>query len=316
MSYGATVRRLEQAFAKYVGAEYAIAMCNGTATLHIALECLDMPPLVTVPPLTMAATSAAILHAALRPWYVDVNPETWVANSPQGISVSLYGAPAGLCRIDDAAQRLGPHDPQCFFTSYSFQNSKHLSAGEGGMLVTNHEELADLARSLSSLGYKLDDRQPRIVKDLIKPPTAVRHINVGWNYRMSDVQAERVLESLGMADTILAQRAEAAHLYELACRGCSWITPQKGNVAWWTYAAAVDRPWQDFTDAIVRHGGERPYGAWRLTYTEPAYQTLPPPGPLPVVEALQPKIVQFQTNNIVSARRNALALQKAIEELN
>lgn len=184
------------------------------------------------------------------------------------------------------------------------------------MLVTNHQQLAELARSLASLGYGLDERHPRISKEAIKSPEAVRHYRVGWNYRMSDAQATLVLEQLEMADELLAQRRAAAELYRQAHTGCDWVQPQVGNEAYWCYAVALNgMDWRAVADAVVRHGGERPYGAWRLTYTEPAYRGLQPPYPLPVAEALQPRLMQFQTNNLVSARRNAEALAKALTEL-
>ena len=73
-------RAFERQFAQYVGADYAIAMCNGTATLHTALVALGVKPgdRVAVPPLTMASTSIAVLHAGAVPVYVDVDPDTWL----------------------------------------------------------------------------------------------------------------------------------------------------------------------------------------------------------------------------------------------
>jgi perosamine synthetase len=150
------------------------------------------------------------------------------------------------------------------------------------------------------------------------------------NYRMSPIVAARGLELLAKADTLLANRAEAADHYRRAVAGCDWLRPQHVPDGWthdyWTYAVATDTPerclW--LLDAMERHGGERPYPAWRLTYREPAFRHLvddrsdkPPfrmPSVCPVAEDLQPRLVQFQTNNPHSAERNAEALRRAIEE--
>lgn len=364
---GETVRAFEEAFASYVGAKYAIALCNGTATLHTALLALGVKPgdRVAVPPLTMSATTMVVLQAGAVPVFVDVRPDTWlldpvlVANSalfergtetPWGVPVSLYGLhwPAATpWTVDDAAQTLRPHGGSAF-TSYSFQASKILSTGEGGMLVTDDEELATRARSISSLGYRMDPKQPRIDPATLKSPTFDRHRTFpAWNYRMNDLTAERGLEELGPdgwgADILKHDRREAADMYREAHAGCAWLTPQfvpEGwGHDWWTWAVACDTPERALwlADAVARYADERPYAAWKLTYHEPAFRHLNPPylhtfsegedgrraGDFeqryqryycPVAESLQPRLLQFQTNDLASAERNARALRRAIQE--
>jgi dTDP-4-amino-4,6-dideoxygalactose transaminase len=117
-------------------------------------------------------------------------------------------------------------------------------------------------------------------------------------------------------------RREAAQLYREAIAGCDWLVPQHVPDGWthdyWTYAVVCDTPGVALrlSDAIVRQGGEQPYPAWRLTYDEPAFQPLFKQYKLcPVAESLQPRLLQFQTNSIASAEKNAKALKRAIEEL-
>jgi perosamine synthetase len=372
MNNGATVAEFERAFAEYVGARYAIALVNGTATLHTALVALGVKPgdSVAVPPLTMSATTIAVLHAGAVPVFVDVDPKTWLKEEPSRyvadthIAVSLYGlhygrGAAAHRTIDDAAQTLRRHTVQFPFTSYSFQNSKILPLGEGGMLVTNNEALATRAREFSSLGYRMRADQPRIDPKVLKSPTFERHHSLGWNYRMSDVVAERGLKYFeqayecvdkptsgqfigdiilhsSLAALLLQNRRKTAALYRAAIEGCSWLTPQHVPEGWthdyWTYAVATDTPARCLAllDAVERHGGERPYPAWRLSYQEPALRHivtmranmfaqdrygLMAYGLCPVAESLQPRLVQFQTNDLASAERNAAALRRAIEEL-
>lgn len=350
MDNGRHVAAFEEAFADYVGARYAIAMANGTATLHTALAALgvgeDRECRVAVPPLTMSATTIAVLHAGGVPVFVDIDPDTWLMDGASArehtgrhsdMGVSLYGLHGGGWDIDDAAQTLRPHSG-CAFTSYSFQASKILALGEGGMLCTDDEDLARKAREFSSLGYLMDPNQPRIDPAVLKNPTYKRHHSLGYNYRMSDIVAKKgrgglthpggfSFDALGNptecnADRAKYDRRRAASYYREVIDGCDWITPQHVSEGWthdyWCYTVALELPemWDSFTAAVVRHGGEMPYGAWALTYQEPAFRHLAEDGCCPVAEDLQPRLVQFQTNNLTSARLNADAVAAAIKELN
>jgi perosamine synthetase len=348
---GSTVAAFEREFAAYVGAQYAIALCNGTATLHTALVALGVNrgDRVAVPPLTMSSTTIAVLHAGAVPVFVDVDPDTWIMQPTGGragavsVPVSLYGLhqPYATCTgpdggpvsyvLDDAAQTLRKMEDEFGFTSYSFQASKILALGEGGMLVTDTEELATKAREFSSLGYRMRADQPRIDPDALKSPTFDRHYSLGWNYRMNDRTAALGLTLLGrfhFAGHPLDIRAQSTKFYRDAIVGCDWLTPQRVPEGWthdyWTFAVASDTPERAarLADAIVTYGGERPYPAWRLTYDEPAFKHLHPAmqgfahsGFCPVAESLQPRLLQFQTNNLASAERNAVAVRRAIEDL-
>lgn len=342
---GEMVAAFEREFAAYVGAKFAIALNSGTSTLHTALVALGVQPgdRVAVPPLTMSATTIAVLHSGAVPVFVDVDERAWLTKLlPVGfvaarMPVSLYGLCAPFAGdsllIDDAAQTLRKHSGAAF-TSYSFQNSKILALGEGGMLVTNDESLATRAREFSSLGYRMRADQPRIDPAILKSPTYERHHSLGWNYRMNDITAALGLARLKRADDLLRDRRECAAMYRDVIRDVSWLTPQFIPDGWqhdyWTYALSCDTPERalKLADAVVKHGGERPYGAWRLTYHEPAFKHLTAPQMgivggenttvldlCPVAESLQPRLLQFQTNDLASAERNAKALRAAIQEL-
>lgn len=338
---GEAVAAFERDFAAYAGAKYCIALCNGTATLHTALVALGVKPgdRVAVPPLTMSATTIAVLHAGAVPVFGDIHPETWLLCLPNdaryAIPVSLYGlhypslGPQPRL-IDDAAQTLRTHGGAAF-TSYSFQASKILPLGEGGMLATNDEALAVKAREFSSLGYRMRADQPRIDPAAIKSPSYARHHSLGYNYRMNDLTARRglrMLEPFGFgrvrANEAKADRRTAASLYADAIAGCDWLTPQYVPPGfthdYWAYAMACDTPERGtwLQRRMGELGAEIPYGAWRLTYQEPAFRQYAdgsPRGLCLVAENLQPRLLQFQTNNLVSAERNAAALRKAIGEI-
>ncbi len=340
---GETVAAFEREFAAYVGAKYAIALCNGTATLHTALVALGVKPgyEVAVPPLSMSSTTLAVLHAGAVPVFGDVRPDTWLMDPGTigeaatdwfvAIPVSLYGLHqrfGGAWCIDDAAQTLRHHGDAASgiapaFTSYSFQASKILALGEGGMLVTNDEALATKAREFSSLGYRMRADQPRIDPAVLKSSTYERHHSIGYNYRMNDVTAAEGLRQLPKADSVLLYRRQhCADYYREAIQGCDWLTPQHVPEGWthdyWAYAVACDTHERsnELSAAVVRHNGERPYGAWLLAFQEPALRHLDHgPEACPVALSLQPRILQFQTNNLASAEQNARALRLAIEEM-
>jgi dTDP-4-amino-4,6-dideoxygalactose transaminase len=299
----------------------------------------------------MSSTTIAVLHAGAVPVFCDVDERTWLMGgagySIPTIPVSLYGlhAQSGFSgrAIDDAAQTLRPHNILAEFTSYSFQASKILALGEGGMLVTNDEELAIKAREFSSLGYRMRADQPRIDPDAIKSPTFERHHSLGWNYRLNDLTAEVGRRRLDHADGLIANRRAAASFYRDAIAGCDWLTSQHVPEGWvhdmWSFAVACDTPQRAVAlqAKMGELGAEVPYGAWRLTYQEPALRHLAPhcfdcdrPGLCdvirfgtepcrrslcPIAEDLQPRLLQFQTNHIESAEKNAKALKRAIEEL-
>ncbi len=331
MKNGMVVAQFEREFSAYVNARWAVAMTNGTVTLQAALVALgaETRNRVAVPPLTMSATTIAVLQCGATPVFRDVDPRTWLLKASKAdarwlMPVSLYGlhAPSydAAFTVDDAAQTLRKHGDAAF-TSYSLQSSKIVSTGEGGVLVTNDENLATRVREYTSLGYRMKADEPRISSDILKSPSFKRHHSLGINGRMNDVTAEEGLKQLGEADRLLGQRRQAAAIYRDAIGGCDWITPQYVPNGWqhdyWCYSVALEHEhlWHPFVDAIEANGGERPYAAWRITYFEPAFKHLAKAGTCPIAEDLQPRLLQLQTNKLDSAERNAAAIRLAIKEI-
>jgi len=332
MKHGGWVSRFEKLFAEHVGARYAIAMTNGTVTLEVALRALDIAPgdEIIVPPLTMAATSMAVISAKGQPAYRDVDPRTWLLRPASlvpkrlHVGVDLYGLQApywGQGTVVDAAQTLRQHLGTTPFTSYSFQRSKILNTGEGGMLVTNVESLATLARSIASLGYDMG-HSARIDVRKLKSPEAIRHVRLGLNARMNDLTAQRGIELMQSVEYLKDIRQQCAQTYQRVVQQFPHlVTPQFVPDGWvhdyWAYTILV-APGVDvamLSASIDGHGGEIPYGAWRLTFNEPAFHGIGSGhGNCPVARELQPRLLQFQTNDLLSAQRNATALWNALAE--
>jgi perosamine synthetase len=343
------VTRTEQEFSKYIGTKFAIGFVNGTATLHTALESLGIKPgdEVIVPPLTMAATCLAVLQANATPIFADVDLNTWqispdsvknkITNKTKAvISVALYGGvpdyfalkavTGNIPLIEDNAEAIGAtYDGQGIgkfgdFSSYSFQSSKHLTSGEGGMLCTNSIELADRARKIQSLGYKgVSSSQGKISKNEIQNPKYERHEILGWNYRMPEIVAAVVLGQTQRVNELVKVRKKVALEFSRITEQCDWLIPQKiypnSTHSYWAYPLLLERKdleWENFVEKFKSFGGKGIYAAWRLNYAEPMFAhknflgrelfiseinlSQYKSGLCPNAESIQPKILAFRTN--------------------
>lgn len=351
--------KLEAAFAEKFNCQYAISHTNGTATLHSALAAVGVAPgdEVIVPPLTMASTSLAVLHQGAVPVFADINPDTFLID-PQSIrdrittrtraiiTVALYGLSPDMDPIMALAKQHGlaviEDDAQCFLgrykgrlagsigdlASFSFQNSKHITCGEGGMVTTNNQEYADRVARFASLGYGLvraGAGKSKIDKRAILHPGFKRHVSLGYNYRMSELCAAVTFAQLERLDEFVAWRQRTAAAFDQVVRNCSWLKAQSvGNDyehSYWAYAVKLDAEkndvtWQQFFDKFAELGGDGFYGAWSLTHLEPVFQegslgVKYSAGICPVAEATQPQLIQFKTNygdqKVIDLQAEALA---------
>jgi len=356
-------KRLEQKFAEVFQSKFALAFVNGTATMHAALAAAGVGPgdEVIVPPLTMASTSFAVLHTNAVPTFADIDPHTWTIDpisieeriTPRTraiIPVDIYGLAPDMEAVMDIATRHNlfvlEDAAQCFLgyykgrvvgsiahaSSFSFQSSKHMTSGEGGMITTNDEELANKIRRFNSLGYAsvgAGAGKGKITKETIQDHHYERHVSVGWNYRMPELCAAVALGQLERLQELVDMRVRVAELYAEAVRGCEWLVPQAtpdGSLhSYWTYAIKLDEgfDWHEFRSKYMEFGGDGIYGAWQLTYLEPAFRGVKfdpqqaqefGSGICPVAESLQPKLLQFKTNymDLEEATRAANALRRTI----
>jgi perosamine synthetase len=359
-------RRLEQKFAEIFQTEFAISFVNGTATLHSALVAAGIGPgdEVIVPPLTMASTAFAVLHAQATPVFADIDSATWTI-SPKSIEeqitdrtkaimpVALYGLAPDMDAITSIGRRNNlfvlEDDAECFLgyykgrvvgsigdaASFSFQSSKHVTSGEGGIVTTNDEELARKVRRFGSLGYAGVGARPgegKISKDVIQDPSYERHVSVGWNYRMPELCAAVALGQLERLHELVDARRRVASKYSQAIGECDWLVEQTVPVglvhSYWTYTLKLTDDiaftWQDFRQKYMELGGDGIYGAWRLNYLEPAFRSMKQggeqaqryaPGLCPVAESVQPRLLQFKTNYWTAkmASEKAAALEKTVE---
>lgn len=359
--------KLESEFAQLFNTNFAIGHVNGTATMHTALAALDVKPgdEVIVPPLTMSSTALAVLHNNSIPVFADVDQSTFnidpdsirkniTKKTKAIISVSLYGLSPDydeilkICKeyniylIEDNAECfLGKYKGKYVgefghFSSFSFQASKHITSGEGGMLITNDVELANKARRFSSLGYAgVSANQGKITRNDIQDPNYSRHVTLGFNYRMSELQAAVALGQIERAEELVNQRITVARLFDDVLKGQDLLIRQKEPErylnSYWSYSVVLNtknpqKDWYEFRDLFQKNGGDGYYAAWKLSYFEPLFLNSIQhyngvwqkyeKGLCPVAEYLQPRMIQLKTNywNIDDAKKQAEILKKTIDE--
>ena len=346
------MRRLENAFSQRIGSKYGISFINGTATMHAVLEALNIGPCdeVIVPPLTMSATTFAVLQANATPVFADIDPYTFLIdaasireritpNTKAIITVALYGLSPDMDPIMSLAEQFGikviEDNAQCFLgmykgrmvgtlghcSSFSFQSSKHLTSGEGGMILTDDLHLAENVRKVQSLGYAgVSATQGKITKRDIQDPNYSRHVTLGWNYRMPELCCAVALAQTENIDALVQRRIEVAKIFQAATAEFhEWFIPQRVGAdythTYWTWASWLDpsvASWHEFRTRFIENGGDGVYAAWKLTYLEPMFQNINllgreklisadnlskyKQGLCPIAERVQPQLLQFKSN--------------------
>ncbi len=362
---GQYTKLFEAQFAEKFQSTYAVAMNSGTSALHAALAALGVGPgdEVITPPLTFAATTFCVLYVGAIPVFADVDPQTFNIDPKQIrrlitpktkaiITVSLYGLSPDMDEImaiakefnlkvleDNAQSVLGMYKGKISGTIghaaiFSLQRSKHLTTGDGGVVITDDEKTAERVRKIADLGYIRLTAKPisnENFKNQIQRPDYKRHELIGFNFRIPEVVAAMGIAQLDKVDMLVEKRVACAKYYHKATAGCAWISPQVTPSdcvhSYWTYVFKLDTAkvsWMDFRNKFMSNGGEDFYAAWSLTYLEPALQGKSfgqkqkfEPGLCPVAESLQPALVQLKTNfeDMDHARQQADILARTIKDL-
>ncbi len=259
LTQGPAVEAFEHAIAEYVGAKYAVAVSSGTAALHLAALAAGVGPgtsLITSP-ITFVASANAALYAGGRIVFADIDLDT-VNMSPDAlkealaknadvravIPVHFAGLPcdmpaikavadkAGAVVVEDAAHALGAQYPDgrrvgccahSLMTIFSFHPVKAIAAGEGGMITTNDEPTYRKLLRLRSHGInKLDDPfqlPEQAVTNGIRDPWYYEMQELGFHYRITDIQCALGLSQLKKLDRFIARRRQLAHQYDKAFAG-------------------------------------------------------------------------------------------------
>jgi len=298
-SEGPFVTQFEELFSRRVDRRYGIAVCNGSAALDAAVAALGLGlgDEVILPAFTIISCAAAIVRAGARPVLIDVDPDSWnmdvrqverriTANTKAIMVVHIYGLPVdmepvldiarqyGLAVIEDAAEMHGqtykgqPCGSFGDISTFSFYPNKHITTGEGGMILTNDDRLAEECRGLRNLCFQ---PQKRFV-----------HKRLGWNLRMTNLQAALGLAQLERLDEFVARKRHMGRKYTELFSGVPGIqlplaqTEYAENIYWVYGMVLKDEVSFDAEEAMRRlHAegvGTRPF-FWPM-HEQPVFREL------------------------------------------
>jgi perosamine synthetase len=318
VTQGPRVEEFEARFAEAVGAPHAVAVSSGTTALFLALHALGIGPgdEVIAPSLTFIATANAIVHAGATPVLVDVEPETCnldpaavaEAVTPRTraiLAVHQLGLPADLDALEAVAARHGlafVEDAACAVgarhcgrpiggsgrpCAFSFHPRKLLVTGEGGMLTLADTALAGRLRRLRHQGMSISDlerhRSERAVVE--------SYPEIGYNFRLSDLQAAVGIAQLARLEAFLAERRRLAARYDAAFAGSHVLRPRAPEWAapnHQSYLVRLRGAGGEARQEVLDRLHARGIGARRglmAVHLEPAYRDRPPRHPLPHSEA-------------------------------
>jgi dTDP-4-amino-4,6-dideoxygalactose transaminase len=319
VAQGPRVAAFEEAFAAAIGASHAVALSSCTAALHLALLAagIGAGDEVVVPSLSFIATANAVRYVAGVPVFADVDPATQnltpatvepclTPRTRAVILVDQAGVPADLdairtlCAphdiavIEDAACAVGsvyrgrPVGAHAELAAYSFHPRKLLTTGEGGMLVTSDADVATRLRRLREHGMDISAAE----RHLSRKPVVERYLELGFNFRMTDVQAAIGLVQLGKLGQLIARRRALAQRYQrmlAAIPGIRTATdPEYGTTNYQSFWVLLSGDFPVSRDELMRRLAEAGVSARRgimAAHLEPAYTDVVH-RPLPVTEQL------------------------------
>ena len=373
--------RLEDAFANKMGAEYAIAHNSGTSTLHSCLHAAGVGAgdEVIGPVQTGIWFPFVCLHQNAIPVYIDSDPKTFnmdpnkieekiTDRTKVIIATHMHGTPSGLDKImeiadkhnlyviEDCAQSaLATYKGKItgsigHMGSFSFETKKHMTTGgQGGMVITNDENLAKKIRKHAGLGYKtLTSKQgmTSLMPHQFQNPHYKRHNSIGYNYRMPEICAAIGLAQLEDLENKVDRRIEIAMMYYDVFNNVGWIVPQKvpKNVksTYWSFTVEYQGmekygiSWEKFYQMFNDNGGDGFYGCLALNTEEivmankPFYGSYTPSDykpfsnrfnvtdcDYPIAKSLQPLLMQFKTGyrDMKKAEKTMNALKNTIKQI-
>ncbi len=274
-SEGSYVKKFESKFAKYNKRSYAIAVSSGTAALEIAIKSLSLKrgDEIIIPTFSIISTVLCVIKFGLKPVLVDSNLNTWnmdvdevikkITNRTKAIIVThIYGFPVDMRKIlniarkrririvEDAAEMIGQtyYNKKCGsfgdISTFSFYANKHITTGEGGMILTNEKKLYQKCKSLRNLCF--GDGKNRF-----------NHDDIGWNYRMTNLQAAVGCGQLKNISWIIKRKREIGRRYMSLLRKSKKIHIQPYKLKYstnifWVYGVLLKKGIGISRDRVVK----------------------------------------------------------------
>jgi hypothetical protein len=264
LTQGPKIGEFEEAFAQYVDSKYAVAVSNGTASLHLCAMALNVKPgdKVITTPITFVASANCVRYCGGDVVFVDIDPETFLLDINK-VRKLLDSAPPntfkGIIPVDFAGYPVNleeySHSPGGFFCDskgtkqhcgngsfadlsvFSFHPVKHIAAGEGGMITTNDEKLYRKLLNLRTHGIQ-QDQSKRLENH---GPWYYEMQELGFNYRLTDIQAALALSQLKRAQQNLEKRHQIAKKYDVTFKDVPFKTPKIAENVFHAYHLYVIR---------------------------------------------------------------------------
>ena len=314
LAYGEWVKKFEKEFSVYIGGKHALSTTNGTQALILALEAVGVRGKeVLVPSFTFIASATSIIRAGGKPVFVDVDEKTYnidpedvkkkiTENTKAIMPVHLYGQAANMDElmeiaeehnlyvIEDAAQAHGSEwrgkkaGSIGHIAGFSFYPTKNMTTGEGGMVTTNDDELAERVAMLRNHGQT----------------ARYMHEELGWNYRMTNIAAAIGLMQLRKLDSANEKRRENAKFYD-AHLNDSVITPyvdERAKHVYHQYTIRVknrDALIEEFKNEGIGFGIYYPRG----NHEQPIMQKLGFTAKLPTTERLCKEVISIPVHPLL-----------------
>ena len=280
-SEGPFVNKFEEEFSSFVNREYGISCTNGSSALDIAIAALGIGigDEVILPTFTIISCASSIVRAGATPVIVDAENDTWNMDTDQIealitdktvaiMMVHIYGHPVDvdkvlkiaekyhLAVIEDSAELIGAEykERKCGsfgdISTFSFYPNKHITTGEGGMVVTNDKSLAEKCRSLRNLCFQ---KNKRFV-----------HEELGWNFRMTNIQAALGLGQLERINETLKKKRDIGKMYnkylsDLPNIKLPLIKTKFSENIYWVYGILIDSEF-DTAQSIINHLAKKGIG--------------------------------------------------------
>ena len=228
---GPYIKKFENNFAKYHKKKYGISVSNGTAALEVAIKSLNLKKgsEIIIPAFSIISTALCVIKNNLKPILVDVDLESWnmcpeqvlkkINKKTKAIIIThIYGFPVHMEKIlktakkkkiliiEDAAEMIGQRykNKLCGsfgdISTFSFYANKHITTGEGGMILTNSKKIYEKSKSLKNLSFGLGSNR-------------FNHEDIGWNYRLSSLQAAMGISQLKKINKLVKRKREIGKLY-------------------------------------------------------------------------------------------------------
>ncbi len=228
---GPYIKKFENNFAKYHKKKYGISVSNGTAALEVAIKSLNLKKgsEIIIPAFSIISTALCVIKNNLKPILVDVDLESWnmcpeqvlkkINKKTKAIIIThIYGFPVHMEKIlktakkkkiliiEDAAEMIGQRykNKLCGsfgdISTFSFYANKHITTGEGGMILTNSKKIYEKSKSLRNLSFGLGSNR-------------FNHEDIGWNYRLSSLQAAMGISQLKKINKLVKRKREIGKLY-------------------------------------------------------------------------------------------------------